>query len=185
MLHSCSQNNWTTTGWNWHVQCISSLCLFLPALIRNQWWCSSAGTSWTKRISSASPTPSWSSTGAMRTAREFPLPHPPSLSLLLCFPLHVWFNPSLHPKEIGFIDSPHIKSCCLFKHVCELHVEMLLYVSVCGSERHWSAVVCSRRLCVCVRVFAPALWALFSILQCVTSQIRPCALRAEDTNSTC
>lgn len=164
--------------------------------IRNQWWCSSAGTSWTKRISSANPTPSSSSTGAMRMAREYPPPptrHP--------FPLPPSFLPFLSP----FMCS--VKSCSAsrgnwfhwfasdqkphspFKHVCELHVEVfMLCVLICvclegGGIEH----VSPDGMCVCVHAYVRvrSSFILLSALQCMTSQIRPCALRAEDTKSTC
>lgn len=52
---------------------------------------------------------------------------PPSPNLS---PFDVWFTPSLHPEEIGFIDLPQIKSRAASLSVCELYGEVLRACSV-------------------------------------------------------
>lgn len=130
--------------------------------IRNQWWCSSAGTSWTKRISSANPTPSSSSTGAMRMAREYP--PPPHVTPFLClhlsflsFPFHVQLSLALHPEEIGFIDLPQIKSRAPHLSMCVNYMWKWCAHVVCTNVCVWKEEVpnmCLLTLCVCARMCA-------------------------------
>lgn len=97
--------------WNHHITAV--IILFF----RNQLWCSSVETSWTKRISLENQTPSLSSTEAMRTARELFLYSSPVVFFPpLCF--HVCCNPVLHPEEIGFIDLSQIECQAPCAEIC-------------------------------------------------------------------
>lgn len=155
-----------------------SFCSF--SFLRNQWWCSFVETSWTKRISLESRTPSLSSTGAMRMARESSFHFPPvsvlSLSafmfavILCCIQRKLVSLIRLRSKArllvwtmYGNLRSPLKKKCSPWITVCGLGV----------------------RACWCVCVCVGSSSCLFSALQCMTSPIRPCTLRAEDTKCTC
>lgn len=94
---------------------------------------------------------------------------------------HVCCNPVLHPEEIGFIDSSQIES----QAACVDHVRK---PAVAAKKKStplgllcvvWVCVLVG--VCVCVGSSS----CLFSALQCMTSPIRPCTLRAEDTKCTC
>lgn len=152
MLYMCS-----------FIKCISP---FMLLLIRNQCWCSSVGTNWTKRISLASPTPSWSFTGATRTAREFSSPSFPLHSFSLSSSPLSWLVKSFLASKWNWFHwfAPNQKRCCLLARVCEWHVELEALnkcIAMVSSHRfygcvHMGVCKCSIQFClfssaVCVR----------------------------------
>lgn len=100
----------------------------------------------------------------------------------------VGFSSALHPQEIGFIDLPRIKSHTGHLSMCANPVRKCpCCVRTSPSPCLWFLCVF---LCVCERSIRlhpslPPPSDPHPTMQRMTSQIRPCALRAEDTRSTC